>query len=138
MPGTGAYASIMQRLYSMFPAGRPGIGLLFLRMSACVTLFADAGSFGGTTIRSGGAIALFALVVSLGIGFATPLSAAVCCCIELAIAYGAAGPQILHSAMALLAFAALALIGPGAYSLDAKLFGRRLIVSSKSGASDDG
>jgi uncharacterized membrane protein YphA (DoxX/SURF4 family) len=107
-------------------------------MSACVALLADAGSFGGTTIRSGGAIALFALVVSLGIGFATPLSAAACCCIELAIAYGADGAQIMHSATALLAFAALALIGPGAYSLDARLFGRRLIVSSKSGASDDG
>jgi hypothetical protein len=128
----------MQRLYSMFPAGQPGIGLLFLRMSACVALFADAGSFGGTTIRSGGAIAVFALVVSLGIGFATPLSAAICCCIELAIAYSAIGPQLLQSAVALLAFAALALIGPGAYSLDAKLFGRRLIVSSKSAPSDDG
>lgn len=127
----------MQRLYSMFPAGQPGIGLLFLRMSACVALFADAGSL-GTTIRSGGAIALFVLAVSLGIGFATSLSAAICCCIGVAIAYHATGPLVLQSAASALAFAALALIGPGAYSLDARLFGRRLIVSSKSGASDDG
>jgi hypothetical protein len=126
----------MQRLFSTFPDGRPGAGLLLLR-----------GAVGGTLLVLGGthlaghagwwslAVGLLASAASasLLIGFLTPLGVlAGLVAIGLALCWPPPGASvILHGKLAALfvviAATSVALLGPGAFSLDARLFGRREI-----------
>jgi hypothetical protein len=66
----------------------------------------------------------------------TPLLASFCGMLELAgfLATGATGGPTL--ALAITNAAAIALLGPGGYSVDARIFGRR-IVSVRSGHEGD-
>lgn len=97
----------MQRLFSSFPDGRAGAGLLILRITVAA----------GVVLQTESALALFA-AAPLVAGFMTPAMALVAAVI--ALMSGA-------SYIAAIAFA-LALLGPGAFSVDARLFGRREIV----------
>jgi uncharacterized membrane protein YphA (DoxX/SURF4 family) len=94
----------VQRLFSSFPDGRPGAGLLILRMAV---------AYGIAENVIGIAVAPLLLL-----GFMTPAGAI----IAAAIAFFYGSPFIATIAIA------LALLGPGAFSIDAKLFGRREIV----------
>lgn len=111
-----------------FPARGAGIGLLLLRVSLVAALFLGAHKKLPAPVSHPPLILPVALAVVLGLGFLTPIGSVVC-----AVFYGvrllAMGAQ--DSAFILVSMfdaAALALIGPGAYSLDARLFGRRVIV----------
>jgi hypothetical protein len=118
----------MHRLYSMFPLGLPGVGLLFLRLAVAITLW---------PLPSGlemwlGERALFwcaiALALMLGAGFVTPIAVSICLllkCAELAKPDATPSPYV---ACAVLASLALFLLGPGAYSLDSLLYGRRVLT----------
>jgi len=94
----------MHRLFSSFPDGRPGAGLLILRIAL---------AYGMADQMIG--IAVAPLLV---LGFMTPAGAV----IAAAIALFFGSPSVAAIAIA------LALLGPGAFSVDAKLFGRREIV----------
>jgi hypothetical protein len=81
-----------------------------------------------------GGLALVALALYLGL--ATPLAAVLTCLFQLAGLLAGDQPTVGIGA-SILNSAALALLGPGAYSMDARLFGRREIVlphSDRSGA----
>jgi hypothetical protein len=68
-----------------------------------------------------------AIVLLLWIGFWTPIAALAAAAMQIAIMY--AGPRLDSSALTAAAVAvALAMLGPGAWSLDARLFGRKRIV----------
>ena len=116
----------MQRLYSMFPDGRAAFALLCLRVSVIATLFlgvqlAQPNSQVLTWVAA-------VLAFSLCVGFATPICASLCCLLEIYFLLGARGavtPCVTVSALVALA---LALLGPGAYSVDARLFGRKKII----------
>jgi uncharacterized membrane protein YphA (DoxX/SURF4 family) len=72
-----------------------------------------------------------ALVVALClvIGFLTPYFSFIVGIYALVNVFGASAHlDILLLASLLLSSAALALLGPGAYSIDARLFGRRVVV----------
>jgi hypothetical protein len=97
----------VQRLFSSFPDGRAGAGLLILRITVAA----------GVVLQTESALALF-VAAPLVAGFMTP-----------AIAAGAAVIAMMADAPYVAAIAiALALLGPGAFSVDARLFGRREIV----------
>lgn len=50
----------------------------------------------------------------------------------------AADAHLLHALVVVLATLSLAFVGPGAYSVDARLFGRRVVISTAgSGGADD-
>jgi type III secretory pathway component EscS len=73
--------------------------------------------------------AIAALLLCLGLF--TPL-----CCIasvigQIVMRLEQTDEDLLHLAFSLLVTVALFLLGPGAFSLDSRLFGRRLIVRSK-------
>lgn len=118
----------MQRLFSTFPFGRPGVALLLLR-AALGALLLDGvlgplGTLGSAWVQ----LAPWAVAAGLWLGFITPVVAALCILIELTTWLSGLGElQAVHICSILDALA-LMLLGPGAYSLDARLFGRRKIV----------
>jgi uncharacterized membrane protein YphA (DoxX/SURF4 family) len=129
----------LQRLFSTFPGQWPGVGLLLLRLVVGV----GAGVQGGTyfvnaeapaiTTQAAAALAIVS-GASLLIGFLTPGATTVAglAFVMLASPSGAPAAGLFLDrpgalSLALVA-AALVLLGPGALSLDARLFGRREIV----------
>lgn len=73
-------------------------------------------------------LALLAQGILLCIGFATPITSVIACLFELVSPFLAAHADIRFAVLSGLNAGAIALLGPGAYSLDARLFGRRVIV----------
>ncbi len=66
------------------------------------------------------------LALSVALGFLTPVLSILGCVVQGASIFGAGHTGL--AVMQVLNFSALALLGPGAYSLDARFFGRRVIV----------
>jgi hypothetical protein len=119
----------------MFPAGAPGIALLLLRVSVAMALIEGAPDVWKSIIGVLICIGLGALSVLLCLGLLTPVASTICCAIELTQLF-LVGPAdrrflLLSSVNA----AAIALLGPGAYSIDARLFGRRVITFPPTDAS---
>lgn len=117
----------MQRFFSTFPNEWPGAGLLLLRLTLAGVLLADAAAaLNGTAaqIVAGGAEILTGALIAIGLW--TPIAGVMVCMLELGVmltADGAIGPHVLQAAVGL----CLALLGPGAWSIDARLFGRRRV-----------
>ena len=122
-------------LFSTFPAGGRGIGLLLLRGAVAFAVMIKGGAYldGPATIGDSvaGVISL-AVGFDLLIGFITPFASGL---ITLA-AFGACISRFAATDLestAMFAFvgivaASLTLLGPGAVSLDSRLFGPREII----------
>src|ERR1043165_7347640 len=107
---------LMQRLYSMFPHGGPGVGLLLLRM-ATAAMFAlnvtHRFNFSSPALYWA-IVSLIALIsFSLCIGFLTPVLATVACVTAVANLF-LAEPGNLDFILRILTSAALFFLGPGA------------------------
>lgn len=121
----------MQRLYSMFPAGKAGAGLLILRIVVALQLPAFSTCCTSPVMDWWMEMLTEGLAVLLCIGILTPLLALLCVATALVCLLNHWVQMQLMLPMFSLAIAnalALMLLGPGAYSLDAKFFGRRLII----------
>ncbi len=128
----------LQRLFSTFPDGRPGFGLLTLRLGIGIALI----YFGATSllveIPAPITVAQNLITAAAGIfllaGLWTPIMGALVALDELWIAVS------LHSSgrdgkwiylfLAVLS-ASVAMLGPGAWSIDARLFGRRRLYRDR-------
>jgi putative oxidoreductase len=119
----------VQRLFSTFPDSWPGIGLAILRLASGFSLL-------GLWHMTGDVADLTALLfrctligecVLLCIGLWTPIAAIAQTVMHI-------GAMILEhrydssSVLAAVLGVALAMLGPGAWSLDARLFGRKRII----------
>lgn len=114
----------MQRLFSTFPSGAPGIGLLLLRVSVAVGLALSFAWHQGIPLAA--IAASWVICAALCVGFYTPVAAVLTFVMQgallcLRLLGVEAGVVVLLDALA------LALLGPGAYSLDARRFGRRVL-----------
>jgi hypothetical protein len=118
----------VQRLYSMFPSGAPGFGLLILRLTVGLSLHLDAS--GNLARNPNGWVfaGLLTLSILLAAGLVTPLVAALCGVTEIVLLLMSGTGLSLAAVMVPVYSLPLLLLGPGAYSLDSRLFGRRVLI----------
>jgi len=119
------HARLVQRLFSMFPTGLPGLALLLLRASVATALVVSSYSQNIPTWLQATAI-----LVALGLsaGYLTPIVAVGALIVQVFIWSGLGDEAATWAAVVSLDAIALALVGPGAYSVDAYLFGRRVVL----------
>lgn len=113
----------------MFPAGLPGLALLLLRLSVAVALLLrDYAYRDALPVWVHGTAIVISLVVS--VGYLTPLAAAAALAYHMlvGIELGAGVDAVLVTLVPAIDALALALLGPGAYSVDSRRFGRRVVV----------
>jgi uncharacterized membrane protein YphA (DoxX/SURF4 family) len=112
----------------MFAVGLPGLALLLLRANMAALLYSESGVRLGQLAMHWTAPIFVTAGLSLLVGILTPVVGLLVALLELACilvaGQGAQPAAVLPIAAAL----TLATVGPGGYSLDARLFGRRLIV----------
>jgi uncharacterized membrane protein YphA (DoxX/SURF4 family) len=127
-------------LFHAFPGGRAGAGLLLLRVALGSSALIQGWMYLATRSDSapgtwaGGLLTVVAGALLL-VGFLTPIAAVVAGGFELANA----PPAIPSMAFLVAVAAAVALLGPGAFSLDSRCFGLREIIipSTCPGESND-
>jgi hypothetical protein len=112
----------------MFPGSSAGAGLFILRLSAVGSILGCAYAQSGFGSAGWAELAIGALVSLIGVGFLTPVASGVGLLLELFYLLHSRGINALHVALALLITLSLALLGPGAFSLDARFFGRRRVI----------
>jgi hypothetical protein len=118
----------MHRLYSMFPLGLPGVGLVCLRLTVAITLWPPPPGLEAWLGERPLFWCAVVLAMVLCAGFVTPVAAGICLalkCVELA---KPDTTPMQFVCCAVLASLALFLLGPGAYSLDSHLYGRRVLT----------
>ena len=122
----------------MFPQGGPGLALSLLRLSVVASLIVIA-THHPALAQARWAVAAVALAsLCLAIGFLTPAMSVIAAAAAVVdIAAGSHGQGFVVSLVLLLDAAALGLLGPGAYSIDARLFGRRVTVLPARSDTDD-
>ncbi|MEI9972717.1 MAG: hypothetical protein WDO73_12060 [Ignavibacteriota bacterium] len=118
----------MIRLFSGFPSGRPGIALILLRVSVAATFLITASVPCGLSDILFRCVTTGAVALLLCAGFLTPIVAAACCLLELSDLYALSTIDARFLALSALNAAALMLLGPGAYSLDSRMFGLRVVI----------
>jgi hypothetical protein len=119
----------MQRLFSMFPAGLPGVALLLLRIAIAGLLSVSTLSNAPAENISGWmAVSVGSTCLLLMIGALTPLASLTAVAIEATFWLRTDGLTSASLALDMLVSLSMFFLGPGAYSLDSKMFGRRLIL----------
>jgi len=121
----------LQRLFSTFPDGWPGSGLLLLRLGAGIALVCLATS-GFLAVREpvniGRDLVAAIAGVFLATGLWTPVIGTLITLDELWIALSTYSSlrdsPWIHVLLAVLT-AGVAMLGPGAWSIDARLYGRK-------------
>jgi putative oxidoreductase len=110
----------------MFPLGLPGLALLLLRLSVAsavlAAVYAREQDLAAWLLVASGLLAI--LLVA---GIVTPLIAIIAVVAQLLSLPGLTGSLAIFIGTSVLNALALALLGPGAYSIDASRFGRRVV-----------
>jgi hypothetical protein len=112
----------------MFPARGPGIALLLLRASVAAGFFLDGPVHAAGIFTRSDAVLRALLAAALGLGVLTPLTALLGCVLAIVDVTRLGMMQTPVAVLTMVNAIALSLLGPGAYSLDARLFGRRVLV----------
>ena len=136
----------LQRTFTGFPTGYPGLALLLLRLvvggaaSSQAWLFISA-NHGAVSASVVVALLAFVTGVALIIGFMTPIASVLLSAGSLLLTIDSSVPGhllLFESGMARLEFivmsVALISLGPGVLSLDARLYGRREIEVNGNGS----
>ena len=137
---------VLQRLFPAFPRGWPGVGLLLLRSAIGVTAILQGALFLANSVNPAASILAAALLMAasgfaLVLGLFTPLAAGTVgiTTIGMALSRGismsgfpASAPNLfgatLSAVLVVVVAVAIVCLGPGALSLDARMFGRREVI----------
>ncbi len=126
MDATTALASIILVTgFSLFPGGFRGAALLLLRISAASLMALGVARLHDLAAWSAAGMLLVAAALVAGI--CTRLAAVICALLVTAAFIRIGGALSWLMGLQALNAAALAILGAGAYSIDARLFGRRVI-----------
>lgn len=123
----------LQRLFSTFADSWPGVGLLLQRLlTGTILLYCGITYLGKTSqfVPDTPYIIGTAAGILLIVGLWTPAAGVLVTIVELWIVLSRVSDPIIPLMLAILG-ATLAMIGPGAWSLDARLFGRKHIEPPK-------
>jgi putative oxidoreductase len=125
--GTFTTGPLVQRLFSAFPEGWPGTGLILLRAIATIPLLQLVQGAAPRALTVSIAMQVSAAICSvlLAVGLWTPIAASLLALFEASL-FLFSGGSSMNLMLAVLSVA-LAMIGPGAWSVDARLFGRKRI-----------
>ena len=130
----------LQRLFSTFPRGGPGVGLLLLRAAVGITSVIQGAFYllnGDSPTLETLTIALLTVAggVALLLGLLTPVAGVLVGFSALAVTlswFPRPTPNLLDAKLSavlvMVVAAAVVFLGPGAISLDARIFGRREII----------
>lgn len=117
----------MQKLFSMFPAGFPGLALLLVRVSIALALLLT--DYSHRYVLPGWIHGIAAVIaVALLAGYLTPIAATAALVWHGLLWFGPGVDDAVVTIIFGLDATALALLGPGAYSIDSYRFGRRRVV----------
>ena len=117
----------VQRLYSTFARGWPGVGLILLRLTAAITAFHLSGSAPASNRTLSTIVIERAAALLLCGGLWTPIAAGVLAVLAIWTAVSRNDDPWVLILLASVGIA-LAMLGPGAWSIDALLFGRRRLT----------
>jgi uncharacterized membrane protein YphA (DoxX/SURF4 family) len=123
----------LQRLFSTFPNDWPGAGLLLLRVTAGLPLVVRGVSELRGASHSDSLLLAVAAVVSgilVLVGLWTPVSAMLGAFLELWLVFTRSGVEVAPILLAGLT-TSIAMLGPGTWSIDGRLFGRKRIDFSR-------
>jgi uncharacterized membrane protein YphA (DoxX/SURF4 family) len=112
----------------MFPAGGPGIALLILRISLAAAIWHAGSDCVPPSLTTLLCVVMASQSLLLFFGFLTPIVSLLCCIFQIVSLFPAGHPEWHFVILSSLNAVAISLLGPGAYSLDARLFGLRVIV----------
>jgi hypothetical protein len=113
----------MTKSFLVFPTGSAGIALCLIRFAVALALVAMAPWVASDMER----VALFVLAGTILIGLYLRIGAGVAAIVGLIVWVRLGGNLGTSAAIHGLCAAALSLLGGGGYSVDARLFGRRVI-----------
>lgn len=118
----------LQRIFSGFPDGIRGIALLWLRIAVALLLLRDC----AMNWERGHALVIPAAYAVAGLcliaGVLTPTLGLIAAILEILKAVGPGWASWPFSLLMISVLVALAVLGPGAYSVDAWLFGRKKLM----------
>jgi uncharacterized membrane protein YphA (DoxX/SURF4 family) len=127
----------LQKLFCTFPDGRPGFGLLLLRGLVSITLVTQAiAQLTTANVGLNVCVACFELLIAacLLVGFLTPVVAIVVGLGAISLAFLDVPSPVqypfdtLHTLINVIVLSVVIFfLGPGAFSFDARMFGRREI-----------
>ena len=122
----------------MFPPAAPGVALVLLRLSVAAALWSTQPLDPLVSARVELFVGLIVLTACICFGVLTPVGAVLCVAWQFVSSFSTSEAESLSTVVAIATAAALALLGPGAYSIDAALFGRRVVVVTRQKDADSG
>ncbi len=119
---------MMMRTFSRYPDGAAGIALVLLRLAcAWIALLVIARLPFPRFSPNASIVVSTAFALAVALGFGTRIVAFVVAATAIATAFMTGSDSALTMIARACGCAALGLLGPGAYSIDANAFGRRVI-----------
>ena len=118
----------MQRLFATFPDGQPGAALLLLRLSLAVVLAFRGAAYWQNPPTFWVTLVCDGVALLLAIGLYTPFTAIAGAVIGAVAFFLSKSINPVEESFVLVVMVAVGMLGAGAYSLDARIYGRREVV----------